>query len=261
MLGFIVVGILGVAQAAFATSATTDQSDLWYVPTESGWGMQLVQRDAIIFSTLFVYDLNGKATWFVATMTYQGNLVSEGDLLATTGPWFGAIRSIRRPLSVRKARMISWRALQRQRRHGLPVPVDGVWMTKNIIRQSLAVEDYSGHYAAHGIALPVPAPTSRVTWCPRISAYSTSRRVRRRSPLRAFRRKVGHARMQAPRVSGRTGLMIHGGSACSSSGGCVHDRRDAGQPSGNDRADDLAESRPPGCQNSGWIGGVHVTVY
>ena len=32
-----------------ATAFSTDQSDLWWVPSESGWGMQLVHRGSLIF--------------------------------------------------------------------------------------------------------------------------------------------------------------------------------------------------------------------
>ena len=119
LLGFAVVSLLGIAQAALATSFSTDQSDLWYVPTESGWGMQLVQRDSIIFATLFVYDMNNKPTWYVATLTYQGNLVWNGDLLATTGPWFGAIPFDASTVVVRKVGTMSWTAQTRHSRNDL----------------------------------------------------------------------------------------------------------------------------------------------
>ena len=62
----------------------------WCVAAQSSSGMQLVQRNSLIFATLYVYDTNRKPTWFVATLTYQGSIsVWQGDLLATTGPWFG----------------------------------------------------------------------------------------------------------------------------------------------------------------------------
>jgi len=76
---------------AKATSFTTDQSDLWYIPSESGWGMQLVQRDSVIFATLFVYGQNNQPTWYVSTMNYTSNLTWTGPLYATTGPWFGTV--------------------------------------------------------------------------------------------------------------------------------------------------------------------------
>lgn len=146
VLGFAVVCTLGLAQAAFATSFSTDQSDLWYAPTESGWGMQLVQRDSVIFATLFVYDMNNKPTWFVATMTYQGSLVWGGDLLATTGPWFGTIPFDASTVGVRKVGSMSWTA-QSVTTGTTSYSVDGVNVSKSVIRQSLAAEDYSGHFA------------------------------------------------------------------------------------------------------------------
>ena len=133
-------------KAALATSFSTDQSDLWYVPTESGWGMQLVQRDTVIFATLFVYDMNNKPTWFVATLTYQGNLAWSGDLLATTGPWFGAVPFDASTVVVRKVGTMSWTA-QTSNVGTTSYSVDGVNVSKSIVRQSLAAEDYSGHYA------------------------------------------------------------------------------------------------------------------
>ena len=57
------------ASPAYSTAFTTDQSDLWYILAESGWGMQLVQRGSVIFATLFVYGPSGAPTWYVASMS------------------------------------------------------------------------------------------------------------------------------------------------------------------------------------------------
>jgi len=89
-----------LASPAYATSFTTDQSDLWYIPAESGWGMQLVQRGNVIFATLFVYDPNNP-TWYTATMDYTSNYTWTGTLYATTGtdfslPWNPAALTITR---------------------------------------------------------------------------------------------------------------------------------------------------------------------
>jgi len=87
---FLVVSLF--APPALATSFSTDQSDLWYIATESGWGMQLVQRGSVIFATLFVYGPNGTPTWYVATMNPTGaSFTWSGTLYATTGPWFGTV--------------------------------------------------------------------------------------------------------------------------------------------------------------------------
>src|SRR5690242_9632895 len=64
-----------LATPACATSYSTDQSDLWYIPTESGWGIQFVQRGNIIFFTMFVYDATGKPIWYVGTISPTANPV------------------------------------------------------------------------------------------------------------------------------------------------------------------------------------------
>jgi hypothetical protein len=57
-----------------ALAKTTDQSDLRWIPTESGWGIQLVQQELTIFATMmFVYGPNGQPTWYSATLDYDGS--------------------------------------------------------------------------------------------------------------------------------------------------------------------------------------------
>ena len=63
-LAAVLFAIFTLQTPAWATSFSTDQSDLWYVESESGWGLQLVQRGNVIFATLFVYDTNGTPTWY-----------------------------------------------------------------------------------------------------------------------------------------------------------------------------------------------------
>ena len=56
--------ILRLAAAAFlaalavlpaqATTYSTDYTDLWYNPNESGWGLNLIQQYQTMFGTLFV---------------------------------------------------------------------------------------------------------------------------------------------------------------------------------------------------------------
>ena len=45
------------------SSFSTDMSDLWWIPSESGWGMQLVQQGSLIFATLYIYSSNGQPVW------------------------------------------------------------------------------------------------------------------------------------------------------------------------------------------------------
>jgi hypothetical protein len=72
-------------------STATNYQDLWWNPSESGWGVNVTHQGDIIFATLFDYDLGGKATWYVlpnAPKTAPG--VYSGALYRVTGPAFNA---------------------------------------------------------------------------------------------------------------------------------------------------------------------------
>ena len=71
------------------TSFDTNSTDLWWNPSESGWGVQLLQEADVIFATMYVYDASNVPTWYVALLNYAGNNQYTGALLATHGPWFG----------------------------------------------------------------------------------------------------------------------------------------------------------------------------
>ena len=53
---------------ATATVLTPNFSDLWWNPSESGWGLNRSQQADVIFLTLFVYGPNSQAVWYSATL-------------------------------------------------------------------------------------------------------------------------------------------------------------------------------------------------
>ncbi|HEX4523776.1 MAG TPA: hypothetical protein VH704_09680 [Casimicrobiaceae bacterium] len=134
-----------LAPPAQSTSFGTDQSDLYYIPAESGWGVQLVQRGSVIFATMFVFGADNTATWYVATLNFVSGSTWTGDLYTGTGPYFGTVPF--NPLNVvgRKAGTMTWVA-QTLGTGTLSYVADGVAVTKNVIRQTLVVDDYSGTY-------------------------------------------------------------------------------------------------------------------
>jgi hypothetical protein len=79
---------------AQATTYSTDHTDLWFNPSESGWGLNLIQQNQTMFGTLFVYDTTTAPHWYVASDLEPGTSGSQtswqGTLFSTTGPFFGA---------------------------------------------------------------------------------------------------------------------------------------------------------------------------
>ena len=66
-----------------------DYTDLWWNSSESGWGMAIAQQGGVMFLAWFVYDANGKPTWYVASNCTVSGAGCSGPLFKTTGPAFG----------------------------------------------------------------------------------------------------------------------------------------------------------------------------
>jgi hypothetical protein len=146
----LVLMLASIATPSLAASYSTDQSDLWWANppnSENGWGFQLVQRDSTIFATIFVYGPAGTPTWYAATMgpTSPGSLVWSGDLFTTTGPWFGTVPYNPALFTFRKVGTMTWSPTS-VITGTLSYTVDGVLVTKNVTRQTLVNENYSGHF-------------------------------------------------------------------------------------------------------------------
>jgi hypothetical protein len=45
-----------------------DYTDLWWTPSEPGWGLTLVQSDSFIFLSFFIYGEGNKPTWYTAEL-------------------------------------------------------------------------------------------------------------------------------------------------------------------------------------------------
>jgi hypothetical protein len=67
-----------------------DFTDLWWTPTESGWGLTVIQHsDGALFAAWFVYGSDGKPIWYVIPGgTWLGSQF-KGSVYKTTGPYFG----------------------------------------------------------------------------------------------------------------------------------------------------------------------------
>jgi hypothetical protein len=145
---FVAAALLACAcSIAHATSYSTDVSDLWYIDSESGWGLNLMQQEKVLFGTLFVYGPDGKPTWFVASdlePSPSGSVSFTGPLFTTTGPPFSAPwdPALRTNQQVGTATF----TLNSVNAGTFVYTVNGAVVTKNVVRQSWRLDDLNGTY-------------------------------------------------------------------------------------------------------------------
>lgn len=65
-------------------------SDMWWNPSESGWGVTLADHETQLFAVWYTYDTDGTPIWFtVPGGTFNANRTFfTGDLYRSTGPSF-----------------------------------------------------------------------------------------------------------------------------------------------------------------------------
>ena len=142
---FLVILALGVATARASTSSS-EITDMWWSPGESGWGVNVVLQRDVAFLTFFVYDTQGNPVWYTsdAHLATDGTTVWSGKLYATNGPWFGgpfAAGNVR----VRTVGTVTFSTSQLDQAT-LTYTVDGVPVSKILQRQTWTNEDYTGEY-------------------------------------------------------------------------------------------------------------------
>ncbi len=146
---FLTAALAWLITGTCAASAGTNFSDQWWNPNESGWGISVLQQADIVFVDIFVYDATGQPTWYTAAATQQagpqGHIAFTGDLLRTTGPWFGAPSFNPDSVAYRKVGTLSFDAVTVDTAT-LTYVVDGVVVTKPITRQLWKYEDFTGSY-------------------------------------------------------------------------------------------------------------------
>jgi len=139
-----------LALPAEAVTFATDATDLWWVPSESGWGANVIQQGNTLFMTLFVYDASGKPTWYVgsevrfATNSNAG-LVYTGKLYQTSGPYFGAGSFNASSVNVREAGTVTF-TLGTLTNATITYVADNVSVTKAVTRQTWGANNLQGSY-------------------------------------------------------------------------------------------------------------------
>lgn len=150
MLRFLGLALLAgamVAGGARATTHSTDYTDLWYLPAESGWGVNVVQQHDTVFATFFVYGQDGSPRWFVAPETRSlssppGQNAFIGPLFETNGtfygiPWAGTgnrqVGNVTFNFTTPTTGTVTYN-------------VDSVSVTRTLIRQTWGANSLAGNY-------------------------------------------------------------------------------------------------------------------
>lgn len=138
--------IVEASTDAMKTNVTTDITDIWWLESESGWGIQFVHNRNILFATLFVYGAGNVPTFLVAVLesTTFGGGTFTGPLYATTGSPYGAPWN---PAAVSDA-VVGTMTFQLTGigTGNLSYNVGATNVSKVISRQTLRFEDNSGDY-------------------------------------------------------------------------------------------------------------------
>ena len=88
-MGFTARLVLFLALLATPLAASADNySDIWWNPSESGWGVTIADHETNLFVIMYTYGSDGKPTWFaVSGGTFNtARTRFDGDVYATRGP-------------------------------------------------------------------------------------------------------------------------------------------------------------------------------
>src|SRR5437588_7218298 len=70
---FLAILFLFVLCNARASTNTSEITDMWWNPAESGWGVNIILQNSVVFATFFVYDANHNPVWYTAPLYKQGS--------------------------------------------------------------------------------------------------------------------------------------------------------------------------------------------
>jgi hypothetical protein len=119
--------------SAFDRSYTTNFQDLWWNPSESGWGINIAHQGSILFATVFTYSGNGQGLWLVMSRGERiGDGLYIGDLYTVRGPPFNAS-----PWTAATPTVVGTMTIQFTRGNAgtLTYTLNGVLVVKQIQRQ------------------------------------------------------------------------------------------------------------------------------
>ena len=70
-------------------AAATNYQDLWWTPSEDGWGINFSHQGNLIYATWYTYDHDGSPLWLAALLTPTSATTWSGAMLRVSGAPFG----------------------------------------------------------------------------------------------------------------------------------------------------------------------------
>ncbi len=111
-----------------------DLSDIWWNPTENGWGISITHQNNAIFAVWFTYGADGKPIWYPMPGGAWNDNTYTGKLYRTTGsPWIG-VQYDASKTKVTEVGTMSFKFLD-DNTADMTYTLDGVTQTKTITRQ------------------------------------------------------------------------------------------------------------------------------
>lgn len=158
--------------AALPARAATNYQDMWWVPSESGWGVNVAQQGNTMFATWFIYGATRQPLWLVMSNAQRSGTAGNtftGALFQTVGTPFSQLPFA--PLTAGDVTQVGTATFTfTDAKSGtLSYTVNGAQVVKQITRQPLENVSLAGTYgggifrSASGCTTPALNGTSSGT--------------------------------------------------------------------------------------------------
>ena len=143
--------VMAIASLAFSDAARANNyQDLWWNPSESGWGINISQQGDVMFATWFIYGANSQPTWIFLSNAKRsgalGNTFSDKIYQAITGSPFSAVPfTPSLPTNFREVGVATF-VFSDARTGTLTYNIDNVQVVKQITRQTIGAFNLTGTY-------------------------------------------------------------------------------------------------------------------
>src|SRR6516164_9443687 len=135
---------LGFSLPASAINGT-DFSDLWWNPSEPGWGLNVIHQNGIIFATLYVYDASGVPHFYSASETRGSGASFTGPLYETRGTYWATNPYNASSYGANQVGSLTL-AFSTANSGTLTYVIGGNTIVKSITRFAFAIDNLSGNY-------------------------------------------------------------------------------------------------------------------